>query len=115
MVVAADVDEVKPRPDLDAAVVRCQAGTAVGDRVGACRRLRREDAVRAAVLVVDAADLGDEMMPGAGRRRCGGLRSGLVCDGSCRSCSNCSDGTCTEVAADVGVRYRNLRKRRLSP
>jgi hypothetical protein len=60
-VVAADVDDVTPRPDLDAAVVRV-AGPIPVARL-ASGHLDVEDAVeavRAAAEVVDAADLGDE-------------------------------------------------------
>ena len=60
-VVAADVDDVTPRPDLDAAVVRV-AGPIPMARLASVH-LDVEDAVeavRAAAEVVDAADLGDE-------------------------------------------------------
>lgn len=60
-VVAADVDDVTPRPDLDAAVVRV-AGPIPMSRLASVH-LDVEDAVeavRAAAGVVDAADLGDE-------------------------------------------------------
>lgn len=60
VVIAADVEDVKLRPDLDDAVVRLAAPLALAevasihvDLVGA------EDAVRAAVAEIDAADLGD--------------------------------------------------------
>jgi hypothetical protein len=60
-VVAADVEDVTLRPDLDPAVVRLSA--AVPMRQVAAVHLdtaAAEDAVRAAVRAVDAADLGDE-------------------------------------------------------
>jgi hypothetical protein len=60
-VVAADVAEVTPRPDLEPAVVRLHA--AVPLRQVAAVHLDTADAesaVRAAVQAVDAADLGDE-------------------------------------------------------
>jgi hypothetical protein len=60
-VVAADVDDVTLRPDLDAAVVR--VGGPISMRQLASVHLDGEDAeeaVRAAAHVVDAADLGDE-------------------------------------------------------
>lgn len=60
-VLAADVDDVQHRPDLDDAVVRLagpvgmeQVVAAYVDNVGA------ESAVSAALDVIDAADLGDE-------------------------------------------------------
>ncbi len=60
-VVAADVDDVTLRPDLDAAVVRV-AGPIPMRRLAAVHLDLAEavDAVRAAAAVVDAADLGDE-------------------------------------------------------
>ncbi|AOS65427.1 DUF6912 family protein [Actinoalloteichus hymeniacidonis] len=61
VVVAADVDEVTLRPDLDAAVVR--VGGPVPLRAIAAVHVDdpdAEDAVRAAAEVIDAADLGDD-------------------------------------------------------
>lgn len=60
-VVAADVDDVKNRPDLDAAVVRV-SGYVPLSAVAAVHvdAPEAEDAVRAAAKVVDEADLGDE-------------------------------------------------------
>ncbi|HMS74085.1 DUF6912 family protein [Gordonia sp. (in: high G+C Gram-positive bacteria)] len=61
VVVAADVDEVKPRPDLDAAVVKVPGPVPLSAIASVHVDVSdAEDAVRAAVLVVDAADLGDE-------------------------------------------------------
>lgn len=59
-VVSADVDDVTLRPDLDDAVVRV-AGPVPMARLAAVHLdlAEAEDAVRAAVAVVDAADLGD--------------------------------------------------------
>jgi hypothetical protein len=60
-VVAADVDDVTPRPDLDAAVVRVRGPIPM--RRLASVHLDVEDAadaVRKAAAVIDAADLGDE-------------------------------------------------------
>jgi hypothetical protein len=60
-VVAADVDDVTPRPDLDAAVVRV-AGPIPVRRLASVHLDVSDavEAVRKAVAVVDAADLGDE-------------------------------------------------------
>jgi hypothetical protein len=60
-VVAADVDDVTLRPDLDAAVVRV-AGPIPSKRLASIHLDLAEaaDAVRAAAAVIDAADLGDE-------------------------------------------------------
>ena len=60
-VLVADVDDAKPRPDLDDAVVRL-AGPVPFDRV-VCAHVDNGDAeaaVAAAVDAIDAADLGDE-------------------------------------------------------
>jgi hypothetical protein len=60
-VVAADVDDVTPRPDLDTAVVR--VGGPIPMRRLASVHLDVEDAadaVRKAAAVIDVADLGDE-------------------------------------------------------
>ena len=57
----ADVVEAKPRPDLDDAVVRVVLPVELGDLVAAYVDIEAaEPAVRAAMAVVDAADLGDE-------------------------------------------------------
>ncbi|MFT4200793.1 DUF6912 family protein [Gordonia sp. (in: high G+C Gram-positive bacteria)] len=60
VVVAADVDDVKLRPDLDAAVVKL-SGPVPLSSVAAVHvdGAEAEPAVRAAVAAVDAADLGD--------------------------------------------------------
>lgn len=60
IVVAADVDDVTLRPDLDAAVVRI-AGAVPMSAVAAVHvdAAEAESAVLAAVKVIDAADLGD--------------------------------------------------------
>ena len=60
-VIAADVDDVTLRPDLDAAVVRV-AGPIPRRRLASVHLDLAEaaDAVRAAAAVIDAADLGDE-------------------------------------------------------
>lgn len=61
VVVAADVDDVHARPDLDAAVVRLSAAVSL-EQVAAVH-VDGEDAeaaVRAAAAVIDRADLGDE-------------------------------------------------------
>ncbi len=60
-VIAADVDDVTLRPDLDAAVVRI-AGPIPMRRLAAVHLDLAEatDAVRAAAAVIDAADMGDE-------------------------------------------------------
>jgi hypothetical protein len=60
-VLVADVETVKPRPDLDDAVVRLSDAVKLGDVVAAyVDTAAAEPAVRAAVEVIDAADLGDE-------------------------------------------------------
>lgn len=60
-VLAAELDEVKYRPDLDDAVVRLGAPVTIGQVVAAyVDNADAEPAVAAAVAVVDAADLGDE-------------------------------------------------------
>jgi hypothetical protein len=60
-VIAADVDDVTLRPDLDAAVVRI-AGPIPMRKLAAVHLDLAEatDAVRAAAAVIDAADMGDE-------------------------------------------------------
>ena len=60
-VIAADVDDVTLRPDLDAAVVRV-AGPIPRRRLASVHLdlVEATDAVRAAAAVIDAADLGDE-------------------------------------------------------
>ncbi|MBV9516406.1 MAG: hypothetical protein JO280_20510 [Mycobacteriaceae bacterium] len=60
-VLVAEVDQAKPRPDLDDAVVRL-AGPVALDQV-ICAHVDNaaaEDAVAAAIAAIDAADLGDE-------------------------------------------------------
>jgi hypothetical protein len=60
-VLVADVEQAKPRPDLDDAVVRLAAPVAIDDVVAAyVDNADAESAVRAAIEVVDEADLGDE-------------------------------------------------------
>ena len=60
-VLLADVDEAKPRPDLDDAVVRLAGPVSIADVIAAyVDNASAEPAVTAAVEVVDAADLGDE-------------------------------------------------------
>jgi hypothetical protein len=60
-VLVADVEDVKPRPDLDDAVVRLAGAIALADVIAAyVDTAEAEGAVRAAVEAVDAADLGDE-------------------------------------------------------
>jgi hypothetical protein len=60
-VLAADVDDVTFRPDLDDAVVRLGAPVALDDVVAAfVDNAEAEPAVSAAIAVIDAADLGDE-------------------------------------------------------
>lgn len=60
-VLVADVEDVKPRPDLDDAVVRLAGEIALADVIAAyVDTAEAETAVRAAVEAVDAADLGDE-------------------------------------------------------
>lgn len=60
-VVAADIDDAQPRPDLDSAVVRV-AGAVPLSAIAAVHvdAAEAEDAVLAAAKVVDAADLGDQ-------------------------------------------------------
>lgn len=60
VVVSADVDNAKPRPDLDHAVVRVSGAIALAD-VAAVHvdAEEAEPAVQAAAQVIDAADLGD--------------------------------------------------------
>jgi hypothetical protein len=60
-VLVADVDPVTLRPDLDDAVVRVGAPVTVGDVAAIyVDTAAAEPAVRAAIAVIDAADLGDE-------------------------------------------------------
>lgn len=61
VVVAADVDDVMMRPDLDSAVARLSGAIAL-KQVASVHMdgADAEEAVRAAAAVVDAADLGDE-------------------------------------------------------
>jgi hypothetical protein len=60
-VLVADVEDVKPRPDLDDAVVRLAGEIALADVIAAyVDTAVAEGAVRAAIEAVDAADLGDE-------------------------------------------------------
>lgn len=60
-VLAAEVDEVTYRPDLDDAVVRVGAPVAVDDVIAAyVDNAAAEPDVRRALEVIDAADLGDE-------------------------------------------------------
>ena len=61
VVLVADVDNATARPDLDDAVVRL-AGPVTLDRVAAgfVDNAAAEPAVRAAIRVIDEADLGDE-------------------------------------------------------
>ncbi|MGB3481606.1 MAG: hypothetical protein WBB07_05220 [Mycobacterium sp.] len=60
-VLVADVETVKPRPDLDDAVVRMSDAVSLQDVVAVyVDTVTAEAAVRAAVGVIDAADLGDE-------------------------------------------------------
>lgn len=60
VVISADIDDVKPRPDLDAAVVRLSGPVKLAD-VAAIHVDAAEaaEAVQAAANVIDAADLGD--------------------------------------------------------
>lgn len=59
-VLSADLDEVKLRPDLDDAVVRLGRSVRLADVASAHVDLAEaEEAVRAAIVAVDAADLGD--------------------------------------------------------
>jgi hypothetical protein len=61
VVLVADVESAKLRPDLDDAVVRVGAPVALTDLAAAYVDLAAaEPAVRAAIEVIDAADLGDE-------------------------------------------------------
>ena len=58
---AADVDDVKFRPDLDDAVVRLGAPVAIDQVVAAyVDNVGAEPAVSRAIEVIDVADLGDE-------------------------------------------------------
>lgn len=60
-VLVADVDGATARPDLDDAVVRLAGPVALTDVIAAyVDNADAEDAVRAAIEAVDAADLGDE-------------------------------------------------------
>jgi hypothetical protein len=60
-VLVADVGEVTMRPDLDDTVVRIGAPVAIGDVVAAfVDNAAAEADVRAAIAVIDEADLGDE-------------------------------------------------------
>jgi hypothetical protein len=60
-VLVADVGEVTMRPDLDDAVVRIGAPVAIDDVVAAFVDTAAAEAdVRAAIAVIDEADLGDE-------------------------------------------------------
>ena len=60
-VLVAEVDGATARPDLDAAVVRLAGTVAIADVVAAyVDNAAAEPAVRAAVAVIDDADLGDE-------------------------------------------------------
>jgi hypothetical protein len=60
-VLAADVDDITFRPDLDDAVVRLGAPVAIDQVIAAyVDNAAAEPAVTAAIAVIDAADLGDE-------------------------------------------------------
>lgn len=60
-VLVADVAEARPRPDLDDAVVRLSAPVMLNEVVAVyVDTAAAEPAVRAALTVIDAADLGDE-------------------------------------------------------
>lgn len=60
-VVVADVPEAKPRPDLDDAVVRLSGPVGIDAVIAVyVDNAEAESAVRAAVDVIDEADLGDE-------------------------------------------------------
>ncbi|GAA3697044.1 DUF6912 family protein [Gordonia hankookensis] len=60
-VVAADVDDVSLRPDLDDAVVKISGPVPLRDIASVHVDVAEaEDKVRAAVVVIDAADLGDQ-------------------------------------------------------
>jgi hypothetical protein len=61
VVVAADVDTVTLHPELDDAVVRIGGPVPIGDIASVHVDVAEaEDKVRAAVVVIDAADLGDQ-------------------------------------------------------
>ncbi|MGB3895865.1 DUF6912 family protein [Mycolicibacter sinensis] len=60
-VLVAEVEPVTARPELDAAVVRLAGPVEIGDVIAAyVDNAAAEPAVRAAVAVIDDADLGDE-------------------------------------------------------
>jgi transcriptional regulator of aromatic amino acid metabolism len=61
VVIAADVDSASPRPDLDNSVVRISGAVQLKD-IAAIHMdsSEAEKAVASAVLVIDAADMGDE-------------------------------------------------------
>ncbi|CAM2809897.1 hypothetical protein BST27_00985 [Mycobacterium intermedium] len=60
-VLAADVDDVKHRPDLDDAAVRLSAPVSIAQVIAAyVDNAAAEPAVTAAIAVIDDADLGDE-------------------------------------------------------
>lgn len=60
-VLAAEIDDVKFRPDLDDAVVRLGAPVAIDDVIAAyVDNADAESAVTRAIEFIDAADLGDE-------------------------------------------------------
>jgi hypothetical protein len=60
-VLAAEIEDVKYRPDLDDAVVRLGGPIAMDQVVAAyVDNVAAEPAVTAAIAVIDAADLGDE-------------------------------------------------------
>jgi hypothetical protein len=60
-VLAADVDDITFRPDLDDAVVRLGAPVVIDQVIAAyVDNVAAEPAVTAAIAVIDAADLGDE-------------------------------------------------------
>lgn len=60
-VLVAEVDDVTARPDLDDAVVRLAGPVGLADVIAAyVDNADAEEAVRAAIDAVDAADLGDE-------------------------------------------------------
>jgi hypothetical protein len=61
VVLSAEVDDVKFRPDLDDAVVRLGAPVAIDQVIAAyVDNSGAEGAVTRALAVIDAADLGDE-------------------------------------------------------
>jgi hypothetical protein len=61
VVLVAEVEDVKPRPDLDDAVVRLTGPITMNDVIAAyVDTAAAEEAVVAAVEAIDAADLGDE-------------------------------------------------------